>query len=430
MKEKNVVVVGGGVAGLACATLVAQTGARVQLYEKAEQLGGRARTRRLGEFHLNRGAHALYQGGPGDRVLRRLGVPWTGGAPPLADAWVESDGSRHRTPTSAGSMFQTTLLTAAEKLELAAAMGTAAIGPLGSARGMSVRQWTHRAARAPRVRALLETLLRLSTYAHAPTTQSAGAALAQLRRALFKDVIYLDQGWQTLVDGLRDKALTAGVELHLGCAVSGLVMDAQRCTGLRFRDGSTLRADAVVLAVPPATAATLAGGSVAQELDGYRAKHPPVLAACLDVGLRDLPKPGVLNVLSLDAPLYLSVHSASARLAPSGGALVHCIRYIGPGEEIDNDELRRELEDLLERSQPGWRDHIAHVQWLPRMQAASCLDLASDSGARPAVQSATPGLFLAGDWVGETGVLADAAFASAEAAADAIDAVRAGRETA
>ncbi len=46
--------------------------------------------------------------------------------------------------------------------------------------------------------------------------------------------------------------------------------------------------------------------------------------------------------------------------------------------------------------------------------------LVTPSTRRPSVTTSLPGLYLAGDWVGEEGILSDASLSSARAAAKAI----------
>ena len=75
----DVIVVGGGLAGLTAAAYLGRAGRRVTLFERGAQLGGRARVQQRAGFHLNLGPHALYLGGAGAGILRELG--WTGRAP-------------------------------------------------------------------------------------------------------------------------------------------------------------------------------------------------------------------------------------------------------------------------------------------------------------------------------------------------------------
>jgi phytoene dehydrogenase-like protein len=70
--------------------------------------------------------------------------------------------------------------------------------------------------------------------------------------------------------------------------------------------------------------------------------------------------------------------------------------------------------------QPGWRELIVHRRFLPAMTVSNAL--VEPEGRSPRMHAATSvhGLYVAGDWVDEGGILSDAAFASARAAAKAI----------
>src|SRR4051812_22543398 len=80
-KSGEVVVVGGGLAGLTAAVYLAQAGRDVTMFEKAHETGGRAISNHFGEFTFNMGAHALYRKGDAEAVLKELGVAFPGGRP-------------------------------------------------------------------------------------------------------------------------------------------------------------------------------------------------------------------------------------------------------------------------------------------------------------------------------------------------------------
>src|SRR5690349_17091108 len=80
-KKTDVVVVGGGLGGLAVAVLLARGGKKVTVLEKSKHLGGRAHTTEVEGYHINLGPHALYLGGAAGRVLGKLGVPMPGRSP-------------------------------------------------------------------------------------------------------------------------------------------------------------------------------------------------------------------------------------------------------------------------------------------------------------------------------------------------------------
>jgi phytoene dehydrogenase-like protein len=131
-------------------------------------------------------------------------------------------------------------------------------------------------------------------------------------------------------------------------------------------------------------------------------------------------RPSDRFALGLDQPTYFSVHSAAARLAPRGVAVVCLMKYLRgeAGQAAAGDEA--ELETFLDQLQPGWREHVIARRFLPRMTVCPTLPRADDGGllGRPGVSlGEQSNIFLVGDWVGPVGTLADAAAASAEQAA-------------
>jgi phytoene dehydrogenase-like protein len=418
--DETIVVVGAGLAGLATAAYLARAGAPVTVLERTAEPGGRAQTTSAGAYRMNLGPHALYRGSAGARVLADLGVTYSGGTPSAAGGYAVNRGSMHVLPGGFVSLLTTGLFGVGAKVEVGGLLASLAKVDAEPLARTTVREWLSGHIRHPDVRALVEALFRLSTYANAPETMSAGLAVRQLQLALAHGVAYLDDGWQTLVEGLRARAEEHGARLRTGAAAVELTRRGDgRVAGVRLRTGETVPAAAVVLALDaPAAAELLPDGATRR----VARSATPVRAACLDVALTRLPRPRATFALGIDEPLYCSVHSAVARLAPEGGALIQVARYLGD-DTPDAKRDEAQLEGLLDRLQPGWRDVVATRRFLPHMVAASTLTTAADGGiaARPGADvPGAPGLFLAGDWVGPEGWLADASLASAHAAARAV----------
>ena len=410
------VVVGGGIAGLIAAIELARGGARVVLLEKAHTLGGRAMSRETDGFVFNQGPHALYNGGALRQMLPDYGVSVTGGAPPFrqpAALWGEK---LFPLPLGPATILAAAPLSLAERGRLLAffvALGRLDLTPW---RGRPFADYV--APLSPRLRAMLLALIRVTTYAHAPERLDAAAALAQLRMG-GAGVLYLDGGWRVIVDGLADAARRAGFDIRLDAPIDALT----RADGWRV-GGET--ADAVVLATPPNIAAALLPGSAA--LAAAARDAVPVRAVSLDYGLRRLPRPQTTFALGVEAPLYFSVHSEVAKLAPDGGCLIHASRYLG-AEEAATPAHVDELTALLARLQPGFEREVVHAIRLIGMPVAYDMPCAARSGRMaPVILDDSPGVFLAGDWVGEGAMLSDAAAKSArEAAAAALGAAKASR---
>ena len=240
---------------------------------------------------------------------------------------------------------------------------------------------------------------------------SADAAIGQLQQAAGHGVLYLDGGWQRLVDGLRRVAVDRGAVVRTHAVVLGVQAAA---TGHEVVVGDApVRARAVVVAA--------GGPDVTARLLGLEAAWgdrlgPPSEVACLDLGLAQPARRGIL--FGVDEPLYLSTHCPPADLAPVGRTLVSLLRYIEPGAASTADEDRAALAAHADAAGVA-RDSIELERFLHRMTAITAVPIPSAGGlgGRPPVAVAeVPGAFVSGDWVGPSGMLSDAVMASAAAA--------------
>ena len=85
-QDRHVVVVGGGIAGLAAAAVLAERGARVTLLEACDQLGGRVRAWPLGDGRtMSRGFHAFFRQYYTLRALLRRADPTLSRLVPVPD---------------------------------------------------------------------------------------------------------------------------------------------------------------------------------------------------------------------------------------------------------------------------------------------------------------------------------------------------------
>ena len=420
----DVVVVGGGISGLAASIFLARGGCSVNILEQSSQLGGRARTRSHEGFFLNIGPHAVYRSGAGFKILKELGVEPQGAMPAVSGGFAIKGGVKHTFPAGLVSLLTTGLFRLPAKLETARLLGS--IGKIDTTplMNLTAREWVNSEISHPAVRELILATFRLSTYTNAPDLMSAGAAIAQVQKALSKGVLYLDRGWQTLVDGLAEIARRDGVTIETGVKVESVKRGALgEVEGIQLAGGLLRPVRNVIIASSPGTAASLVDAERRTVLGQWEADAIPVKAACLDVALSRLPRPNATFALGLDSPLYYSVHSAAADLAPHGGALIHLAKYLPPDHDTGPDHDEKELDALLDLTQPGWREVLVYRRFLPDMIVMNAIATARKAGTMgrpgPAVPG-IPGLFVTGDWVGREGLLVDASLASAREAAETI----------
>lgn len=264
LSSADVHVIGGGLAGLTAAAVVARSGHTVTVHEGRSRLGGRATTEDRNGFRFNQGPHAFYPSGDAARVLDGLGAAPSGRAPNLSTARILAGDTTHLAPFGASSLVRTKYLGGRDKLVLGKLLTMIPKIDATAAAHTTAAEWIDSVTDRPRVRDFLHALVRLSTYANAPDLLSAEVVLIQLQLSLAGGVIYLDNGWEQIVDVLR------------------------RRPGVRIRPDSTIRsvddlpagAVVIVAAGGPDAAARLTGHP-------YRTEGAAT-AATLDLGLANL----------------------------------------------------------------------------------------------------------------------------------------------
>lgn len=406
MNNTEVVVIGGGLAGLTAATYVARAGHSVTVHEAKSRIGGRAATDEQNGFLLNHGPHALYLAGEASKILAELGVSLAGAAPPAGK--VLFGGQLFLAPGSTSTLLRTKALGAKAKLEVGKVLGG-----LGKVRSeelahLSANDWINGQVKQERSRQLLQAVARLTCYAGQLDELSADLAVGQMQIGLGDGVSYLDGGWCKLVKGLEQKLLETG--------------NATIETGSKL----TTMPDAPVVIVAlnsPQAAASL--------LEQTIETGPAATVASLDLGVSS--PPPVDFVLGGDEALYFSHQSASARLAADGQHLISVAAYLNETANNESNDSSAQPTTRPDRSTLetfaklcGVDDTtIVHSRYLHRMVAASAIPTVALGGmkgrtsvdASEGVAGAGQQVLVSGDWVGDAGHLADASMASARVAA-------------
>ncbi len=364
------------------------------LLEQSAHPGGRARTQQENGYSINLGPHALYRGGRAAQTFREWGIPFSGAVPPTASrAFFVRENRFYPMVTNLRGLLASSLFTLREKLEVANLLRLFTAPQAQALETMA--NWLDRHVKSVRVREFAATVIRISTFAIDLERLNARLALNQIASALKHNVLYLDGGWQTLVNGLVERARSLGVDIRCGESVCGL--DSIDATG-------------IVLAVGPDAVEKLTG----IPLPAGNAIRMASLDLCLE-GLADDDVPN--TAFAIDKPIYFSTHSAAAQLAPKGGRLVHVAKYLGNSVQ-DPKVVRAELEDFATLAMPRWRQHTNFMRFLPDLVVTSMMPTA---GPRPTADFlGLKRVVMAGDCVGSEGMLADAAVASALTAASSI----------
>src|SRR5207302_2054070 len=133
--------------------------------------------------------------------------------PPTNGGFALYRGRRHTLPVGPASLLTTGLLGVSGKVELARIQTRLLQVDAAAIQHETFASWLDGNVNDAAVRGVLEMLVRVTTFTNDPDRQSAGSAIEQLQLALRGNVLYLDGGWQTIVDGLRTAALQSGVRI-------------------------------------------------------------------------------------------------------------------------------------------------------------------------------------------------------------------------
>lgn len=411
----DVIIIGAGIAGLLAAQRLAKANLTTLVLERSVRPGGRAASPPLLGIPVNPGARGLSTSAI--RLLQEEGIEVRGGSPKPTVQFVAGSPGEPLQQFPLMKLLLSKWLAWSEKMQLVRFLIQSRQIDLTTLGAVSVERYLMDTIPSPRIRRVVLTLIRLATYCDAPERLSAAAALAKLREG----VVYVDGGWETLVDQLAKKAVAAGVVIRNEAAVAKIHGEAPELS-VMLKDGTVLRASHVLSTIGPQAWLRLLDPPLAEtEVTRYD-RLVPVYAACLDLVMDRLPKPRTTFALGIDQPWYFANHSAVSVFSDSPQhQVVHVMKYLAPGARPSDGGEQEELEAFLDEVQPGWRTHVLERRFLPRMLVTHRLyEPLADGVDRPeATVAGRPGLYVAGDWVGD-GMLAMASLVSAREAAASI----------
>jgi squalene-associated FAD-dependent desaturase len=262
----DVVVVGGGFAGLAAATALAEEGAKVLLLESRPHLGGRARSwidPDTGSI-IDNGQHLLM--GCYAEMLRFLGrigaadrVAWGRG---LEVPYLDPGGRATVLRAGAGRAGVLSGLLRFQGLPFAERFAAARV-PIAARRAdpgldeITVTEWLARLEQSGEARRRLWDPLAIAALNEAPERAAAGGFAAALRYAFFSGPRGIALGVPRV--GLSDLYVEPGThylrarggEVRPRAPVQRILEAGTRCSGVLLVGGARIEADAVIAAVPP-----------------------------------------------------------------------------------------------------------------------------------------------------------------------------------
>ncbi|PWU67426.1 phytoene desaturase family protein [Gracilibacillus dipsosauri] len=418
-RKWDVIIVGGGLAGYVAANYLIKTNRSILLIEKGKIVGGRARTTKMNDQCFNLGPHALYKKGKATAILEELDIKLNGSSPRLSGILMDNH-IEYAAPFSPSTLFSTQLLNTKERMEwIKVLLKLMTITPEKLA-NLTFQQWVRQVTQSKMVESLLYTLGRLASYCHAPEKVSAKAILSCVKSAM-GGVLYLDGGWQTMINQLHNRATHSGMEVWQHTHVKQIEPAQQKQFQLVLSNGKKILGEHVICTTGPHELNDILSKKMVFPQREFLSQITPIRGATLDIALTQLPNQNQLFAMDIKAPLYYSVHSAFARLSNHPrNAILHVFKYHHPDQHMDGAIIKKELEQFLDVLQPGWQEYVIFKRFLPHITVNQRLPQIGDEQKILDCQTEIPGLYIAGDWASPHSILAEAAITSGKQAAEKV----------
>ncbi|SHM73217.1 phytoene desaturase family protein [Gracilibacillus kekensis] len=415
----DVVIIGGGLAGYVAANYLAKNDLSVLILEKAGSIGGRARTNKMKQQLFNIGPHALYKKGKAISILEELGINISGKSPKLGGVLIK-DEVEYAAPLNLSALFSSQLLKGKEKMEWLSMIMKIKNINVEKLTDQSYKDWVEQVTKSPTIKSLLFVLARLSTYCHPPDITSAKVILSHVKVSM-DGVLYIDYGWQTIIDQLHNKAIISGVDVQTNVVVTKMIKDEDDDYKLISSQGDIFPGKYVISTTGPSELNAMLGNDKSLPKDNFFEEIIPVKGATLDVALTQLPNPKQLFAMGITDPLYYAVHSPYAILSENRNhSILHVFKYLLPDEKTEDKDLKTELELFLEKLQPGWKNFAITSRFIPHIVVNQRFPQTGDNQRLYQLKNKFSGLYIASDWASPHFILSEAATTSAKQAVEEI----------
>ena len=367
----RVLVVGAGLAGLACALEATLAGHHVVVLERSSRIGGRSTSQNIDEFPVGFGPHLFVKKGPFHNLVRKL--------------------SRVK------------LATASVRLHRTEVIGQGIIRPIDDAKTslLNKRILKDSSANHP----LVEGCHLLSSW---------GGQHSELRyTALQKgNLLVSNEGWAGMVGRLAAALDEVGVFIECGPEVSRIEQGK-----VHLVDGREIETDVIVLACGPSAAKKLVSSLDEQRSEELFSEVQRISASFVELGLDSKPLSGKHAVIDVENKFsILDYRAIQPRLGREGSHL-SAVAVGGLASDPDEtrfsspDERLQALLKFLTQRASGWSQHVIH-----QSQQAKITLHDAFTHRIPQQSMAHKGVLFAGTWVDGEHILADAAVDSGRAA--------------
>jgi len=423
----DVVIIGGGFAGLSAAGLLSRQGRRVLLLERAGRLGGRASYHEKDGFIWQYGQHShrLEKDGIAAQVFERLGRPLEFLDTRHDAAYLYLDGKLFPRPEGPAGFLFTQLLPLKARLNFLKFYLRLLKQDAGAWYDRTLLDLYRTWYRNPDVERFL-CFLGFTVMLPDPALVSAGEVIRFLQRAQKAPVKQGEPvgGCKQTVDTLQQAVVDYGGVIRLSETAEALVVEDGRAVGVHTKKGEH-RAEHVVFAAPLFRLFDVAEeANFSPEFVGYVKAIRPSSGLGIDF-VSDEPLTDIRgSILGVDVPLWVKFPShIDATIAPEGKHLCTWAMLFPPDRPPSKEaaeETEAHIRRIMAEVLPGAAAKVVHERRHVMPVVNGNMLIPEQSYAhRPGIASPdVRNLYFIGDTTQGEGCSGDIAFSSAMKLAD------------
>ena len=427
----RVVVVGGGVAGISVAGLLASKGHQVALFEKMFELGGRALAQERDGFRLNYGAHAVYARDLSamKKTLSKIRVSVDFISPDMNKVrYITESGEEAEAPINLSGLLHTQLLPKAhDKIDFVRAIVSILSSNSNQENGLSLQDWLEKKNWTGAAKRLLLHFAATNFFLAQPGELPLSTFLRYYRRVFRTKhpVSYIVGGWGSMTDHMRLRLQQLGVQIHEKTAITSLQFEHDRIKSVKTRN-DVYEADIFVLCVPPSALNKLITGTpLASSVLPYISEQQNC-AFVYDVALKNRIRDDISYISDVKNHVFITDPSLyDQACVPPNGQLLQAIAYTKSGSADDDEvllERRNAIESVLDRYYAGWRETLVFSRVVDQAVIQG-IGWGSKQKRLPIHFPQFANVFFAGDWCDAEGSVSDVAFHSALQVASSLDVI-------
>ncbi|SFJ09915.1 phytoene desaturase family protein [Thermoflavimicrobium dichotomicum] len=421
--SEQIVVVGGGLAGLSAAARLAHNGYRVTLLEKSPKLGGRAITIPMKGFNFNFGAHAIYA--RDISVLSKLEkeinlkVDWKNFSP--SKAFYDLGSFTTPMPTTLEGIYKTKILDRSNKIRFGIEVMKTLVNIERGEEGVLIGDYLEK--EPEQVRDMFLTLASSNFFTNEPEKIPSPLFFQYYKRFFGtmamgshrkRAVSYIGGGWQSIVEGFAKIIEQNGGTIIPKEKVTKVIMNGDQVTAIQGKE-TTYEADQFIFCIPPKECYNLFSETPYQHLFEEYSKYSPTVVVVYDIGLSERIRSPFTYVYQKGERVFITdISYYDPTCVPEGGQLLQAIAYLNDEEIANNkaDEKVATIEAVYDKHYPGWRDRLVakRVSKKAVVQEIKCIN---DQRLMPTKFYSLSNAYFAGDWCQGEGQLSELSFSSA-----------------